>query len=134
MRTGWTSPEAAAAHVYEEDFLDFQVYTENCFYDVAEHLVRYRAILHKAGEDIHELMNAMVEMCPKPAPPGEGDFNLMSMLVTGIVAATTTVISGGATAGVVMGIAVAEMVGDAAKTAKHEEGQQYELMLETTST
>lgn len=132
MRNGWTALEAVSAFAYEEDFLRYQVYTENAAYIVAEHLVRYRAILHKAGEDVLELMKAMVEMCPKPAPPGQGNFNLMSIVVTGIVAVATTVISagsGGVAAPVLLGVAVTEMLGEAVKTAENKGGKQ-ELVLE----
>jgi hypothetical protein len=81
--------------------------------------VRYRAIVHKAGEDILELMKAMVELCPKPNPDsGEGTFDLMSVLVTGIVAVSTTVISGGATAAILLGTAVLELLGEGIKTAE----------------
>jgi hypothetical protein len=90
-----------------------------------EHLVRYRAILHKAGEDIHDLTSAMVGLCSKPAPPGEGTFNLVSVLVTGIVAVTTTVITGGSgtTVGVLLGAAVVELIGEAIKTAEGPDAQ-----------
>jgi hypothetical protein len=133
MRHGWVAVEAASAHAYEEDFLRYQVYTENACYIVAEHLARYRAILHKAGEDILELVQAMVEMCPKPAPPGQGGFNLMSIVVTGIVAAAATVISagsGGVTAPMLIGVVVTELIGEAVKTAEHKGGEQ-KLVLDT---
>ena len=132
MRNGWTALAAVSAYAYEEDFLKYQVYTENAVYVVAEHLVRYRAILHKAGEDVLELTKAMVAMCPKPVPPGEGGFNLMSIAITGIVAVATTVISagsGGVATAVLLGTAVTEMLGEAAKTAEHKGGRQ-ELVLD----
>lgn len=131
MRKTWTSNEDVYATLYEWDFLNYQLVTENCLYAVAEHLVRYRAILHKAGEDVEALMKAMVELCPKPAPPGEGSFNLMSVLVTGIVAVATTVISGGTgtTVGVLLGVAVAETIGEAIKTAERT-GAKTELLLD----
>lgn len=131
MRKSWTAPESVKATEYERDFLDFQWSTEIIIYVVAEHLMRYRAILHKVGEDIYELMKAMVEMCPKPAPPGEGTFNWPSVIVTGVVAIAATVISGGATTTVaaVFGTAVVEMVGEAVKTAE-QKGAKKDLLLE----
>lgn len=122
MRKTWQSRDSVYATKYERDFLNFQLVTENCLYVIAEHLVRYRAILRKAGEDILALMNALAEMCPKPAPPGEGTFNLPSVLITGLVAVATTVISGGsgATAGVLLGVAVTEMLGEGLKTAERK--------------
>ncbi|WP_460396214.1 hypothetical protein [Actinophytocola sediminis] len=132
MRTGWTAIEAASAHAYEEDFLRYQVFTENAFFVVAEHLVRYRAVLHKAGEDILELVQAMVEMCPKKVPEGQGGLNLFSVLVTGLVAAAATVIgagSGGVTTPVLLGVVVTEMIGEAVKTAEVK-GTKNELVLD----
>lgn len=132
MRKTWVAPESVYAHKFEHDILNYQLVTENCLYAIAEHLVRYRAILHKAGEDIQALMNAMVEMCPKPKPPGEGTFDLMSVLVTGIVALTTTVItagSGGVTAGALLVSLVAEMLGEGVKTAE-QKVPENKLLLE----
>lgn len=131
MRTGWTALEALSAHAYEEDFLRYQVYTENALYVVAEHLARYRAIMHKAGEDVLELVQAMVEMCPKPNPSEQGNFNLLSVLVTGIVATAATIIgagSGGVTTPVLLGVVVTEMIGETVKTAEGK-GTKNELRL-----
>jgi hypothetical protein len=132
MRNGWVALEAASAYAYEEDFLRYQVFTENAVYIVAEHLARYRAVLHKAGEDVLELVQAMVEMCPKPNPPGEGGFNLLSILVTAIAAGAATVItagSGGVTAPVLLGVVVTEVIGEAVKTAE-QKGAKNELALD----
>jgi hypothetical protein len=132
MRKTWESPESVYATKYERDFLAYQLITENCLYVVAEHVVRYRAIVHKAGEDIEALMRAMVDMCPKPAPPGQGTFNLMSVLVTGIVALGTTVITagaGGVTVGVALSVLLAEMLGEGIKTAERKPPEN-KLLLE----
>jgi hypothetical protein len=43
IRKSWTAPEDVAAHEYENDFLDYQLYTENCVYVVA--LVSQLAVL-----------------------------------------------------------------------------------------
>jgi hypothetical protein len=123
MRKSWVAHEDVYANAYEADFLDYQLITENCLYTVAEHIVRYRAILHKAGEDIAVLMEAFTALCPKPAPEGQGSFNLMSVIVTGLVAVGTTVITagtGGVTAPVLLGVAFMEMVGEGIKTAERK--------------
>jgi hypothetical protein len=131
MRKSWVAPEDSWAHEYERDFLDYQMRTENCLYAVAEHLIRYRAILDKAGEDILALMEALTRLCPRPAPNPGGSPDLMSIVVTGIVAVATTVITGGGsapTAAVLFGSAVTEMVGEAVKTAGR--GAEKELVLD----
>ncbi len=131
MRKSWVAPEDLWAHAYERDFLNYQMRTENCLYAVAEHLIRYRAILDKAGDDILALMEALTELCPRPAPNPAGSPDLMSIVVTGIVAVATTVITGGAsapTAAVLFGAAVTEMVGEAVKTAGG--GAKKELVLD----
>lgn len=123
MRKSWVAREDVAANAYEADFLDYQLLTENCVYTVAEHIVKYRAILHKAGDDIATLMEALTALCPKPAPEGQGSFNMLSILVTGLVAVGTTVItagSGGVTASVLLGVAFMEMVGEGVKTAERK--------------
>jgi hypothetical protein len=121
MRKSWVAKEDLWAHEYERDFLDYQMRTENCLYAVAEHLVRYRAILHQAGEDILALMEALTRLCPRPSRAGETSLDLKSIILTGLVAVTTTVItagSGGVTAAVLLSSAVVEMVGEAAKGAQ----------------
>jgi hypothetical protein len=120
MRKSWVAVEDVSAHEYEYDFLNYQTITENAIFTIAEHLVRYRAIMHKAGEDLLALMDAMVELCPRPTPEGGVSLNLMSIVVTGLVAAATTVVTGGAgtTFGVVLGATAIEMLGEAVKTAE----------------
>lgn len=130
MRKSWVAKEDVWAHEYEGDFLDYQMRTENCVYAVAEHIVRYRAVLHKAGEDILALMEALTRLCPRPPQDAVGSVNLMSVAVTGVVAVATTVITGGAsgvTAAVLLSTAV-EMVGEAVKTA--ERTKKKELVLD----
>ncbi len=132
MRKSWVAIEDVYANEYEADFLDYQLITENCLYTVAEHIVRYRAILHKAGEDIATLMEAMTALCAKPAPEGQGSFNMFSVVVTGLVAVTTTVITagaGGVTAAALLGAAAVEMVGEGLKTAE-QKGARKELVLD----
>ena len=132
MRKSWVAREDVYANAFEADFLDFQLLTENCLYTVAEHIVRYRAILHKAGEDIATLMEAMTALCAKPAPEGQGSFNMFSVVVTGLVAVTTTVITagaGGVTAAALLGAAAVEMVGEGLKTAE-QKGAKKELVLD----
>lgn len=131
MRLGWVAPEAHSAHEYEGDFIRFQVYTENCFYVVALHMAKYRAIFKKAGEDIAALMNALTEMFARPHPYG-GDkvnFDILSIVVTGLVAATAMVISGGVSAGVLLRVVAVEVIGEAVKTASSE-GVETRLLLE----
>ncbi|HEX6353853.1 hypothetical protein [Actinophytocola sp.] len=132
MRKSWVAREDVWAHAYEGDLLDYQMRTENCLYAVAEHVIRYRAILHRAGEDILALTEALTRLCPRPAPTVESTFNLMSVVVTGIVAVATSVITGGSTgvtAAVLFASAV-EMVGEAVKTT--ERTTTKELVLENT--
>lgn len=134
MRNGsdWQGREANAAHDFEGAFINFQLYTENCFYVVAEHLVRYRAIFQKAGEDITKLMSALTDKFATfdPRPTGGGvSVDILSIVVTGLVAATTTVITGGAgaaTAIVAFATAV-EMIGEAVKTAEPNAETTYRL-------
>ncbi|HEV8555654.1 MAG TPA: hypothetical protein VGR06_04555 [Actinophytocola sp.] len=134
MRKSWISRQDNAAHEFEGDFIKFQVFTENCFYVVAEHLVRYRAIFKKAGEDIARLMFGLTDKFAtfNPFPEGGGvGFNFLSIVVTGLVAAATAVITEGTgvTAGVLLGSAVADMLGEAVKTANSTgpDSTQYQL-------
>lgn len=118
---GWISPENLAAGEYESDFIRFQVLTENCAYEVAKHLVRYRAIFLKAGEDMAKLMTALTEKFANPPVEGAGggvDFDLKSILITGIATALTTVLGGGAAAPVVLASAAVDTLGEAAKSAR----------------
>jgi hypothetical protein len=122
MRKEWVGNLNLSAHEYENDFIPYQVCTENGVYLVAEHLVRYRAIFEQAGKDITKLMFALTDKFAKPNPYGSGgpSFDLVSIVVTGLVVVATSVISGGAggTAGVLLGTAVTEMLGEAIKTAQ----------------
>lgn len=125
MRTGsgWIGREAHSAHEFEGDFIEFQLYTENCCYEVALHLARYRAIFKTATEDIKNLMFGLTDKFATfdPRPSGAGvSFDILSIVVTGLVAATTTVITGGAgTAMATVALVTAvEALGEAAKTAK----------------
>jgi len=52
MRKSWVGTQDTAAYDFEGDFIRYQVYTENCLYTVAEHMVRYCAIFDKAAKDI----------------------------------------------------------------------------------
>jgi hypothetical protein len=118
---GWLGPENLAAGEYEGDFIKFQVLTENCVYEVAKHLVRYRAIFLKAGEDIAKLMTALTEKFANPPNEGAGggvDFDLKSIIITGIATALTTVLGGPVTKAVVLASAVTDALGEAAKTAQ----------------
>ncbi|MFI7677080.1 hypothetical protein [Actinophytocola sp. NPDC049390] len=121
MRKSWVAREDLWAHEYERDFLDYQMRTENCLYAVAEHLVRYRAIMHKAGEDVVTLMEGLIRLCPRPAPADvQISADVKSIVVTGIVAAAATVLTagaGGVTAAVLLGATAVEMAGEAVKTA-----------------
>ncbi|MGH3880645.1 MAG: hypothetical protein ACRDSK_26770 [Actinophytocola sp.] len=139
MRKTWTAPEDNLAQQYESDFLDFQLYTENATYVMAEHLVRYRAIMHRAGEDILALMETLVKLCPRAstAPgatdPGGTSLDVFSIVVTGLVVAATTVLTagaGGVTAAVVLGSAAVEMAGEAVKTAEEKKAPKQRLLLE----
>lgn len=117
---GWVGPEVLAASEYERAFIKFQVLTENCVYEIAEHLVRYRAIFMKAGQDMAKLMTALTEKFANPPNQGAGggvDFDLKSILITGIATAFTTVLGGGATTLIVLGSAAVDVLGEAAKTA-----------------
>lgn len=118
---GWQGKENTAASEYEGDFIRFQVLTENCVYEVAKHLVRYRAIFMKAGEDIAELMTALTEKFANPPNEGAGggtNFDLKSILITGIATALTTVLGGGVTQTIVLASAAVDALGEAAKTAQ----------------
>ncbi|WP_143229230.1 hypothetical protein [Actinophytocola xanthii] len=117
---GWIAPENMAAHEYENDFIPFQVYTENCAYRVAEHLARYRAVFLKAGEDIARLMDGLTARFASPPSreaPG-ADFDLLSIVVTALVTAVATVISGTPTTAVALGVVATEALGEAVKTAE----------------
>jgi hypothetical protein len=132
MRKGWLGSQALAAHEYENDFIAFQVYTENCFYVVAEHLVRYRAIFQKAGEDIAKLMYAMTDTFAKHDYYRGGDgfkFDVWSIFVTTVVAAATTVIGGPVTTAVVLKTAATELLGEALKTAEST-SRKSQLLIE----
>jgi hypothetical protein len=116
---GWIAPENMAAYEYEKDFIPFQVYTENCAYVVAEHLARYRAVFLKAGQDITALMDALTQKFATPPSGGGGsDFDLLSIVVTGLVSAVTTVITGTPTAAVALGTVAVEALGEAVKSAE----------------
>jgi hypothetical protein len=130
--SGWIAPENQVAHEFENDFINFQLYTENCFYVIAEHLVRYRAIFEKSSQDIKDLMFGLTDKFAAFDPFGGGgglSFDFVSIVVTGIVAATTTVITGGAAAGIgVVALATAvEAVGEAAKTAESSGKNEFRL-------
>jgi hypothetical protein len=133
MRQGWVGPLNLSAHEYENDFIPYQVYTENCVYVVAEHMVRYRAIFKKASEDITALTFALTDKFARPNPYGSGGatFDLLSIVVTGLVVITTAVITEGTgiTVGVALSNAVVEMLGEAVKTAKSN-GTEHRTALE----
>jgi hypothetical protein len=133
MREGWHGDEAISAHEFENDFIRFQTHTENCFYVVAEHMAKYRGIFKRSAEDITELMNALMEKFARPHSYGDGlEFNLVTFLITGVVTAVSTVITGGAaapTAALVLSKVAVAMVGNAASTAK-EKGSEKHVLLE----
>lgn len=122
MNAGWFAPEHLAAGDYEGAFIKFQVLTENCVYEIAKHLVRYRAIFMKACEDIAKLMTALTEKFANPPNEGVGggvDFDLGSILITGIASAAATVLGGaGLTHAVVLASAAVDTLAEAAKTAR----------------
>jgi hypothetical protein len=130
MRNGWFGRTRLAAHEYENDFIPFQVYTENCFYVVAEHVVRYRVIFKKASEDITKSMFALTDTFAKHDWYGGGDgikFDLWSIVVTSVVAAATTVVSGGAA---LPAIVLIEAVGETLKTAERDPKEKAQLLIE----
>jgi hypothetical protein len=131
MRAGWAGPQNTSAYEYEGDFIRFQVFTENCFYVVAEHMVRYRAIFKKACEDITALMNALTDKFANPAVYGNGiTFEWPSIIITGLVVVVTTVITEGAgtTVGITLAAAVVEMLGEAGKTAKSNGTETHHVL------
>jgi hypothetical protein len=109
-----------AAHEFENDFIKYQVHTENCVYVVAEHIARYRAIFKQASEDMAKLMTALSETFAKHNWYGGAGFTIdvKSVVITGVVAAVTTVISGGITVAKALASVVTEIVGEAGKTAE----------------
>lgn len=114
MRNGWHAPENLAASDYEGDFIAFQVLTENAVYEVAKHVVRYRTMFMKAGEDIARLMKALTEKFANPPNEGVGGgvkFDFPSILINAIVSAATTILTGGA------GLTVKELLKSATSSA-----------------
>ncbi len=117
---GWVGTEVLAASEYERAFIKFQVLTENCVYEVAKHLVRYRAIFMKASQDMAKLMTALTEKFANPPIQGAGggvDFDLKSILISGIATALTTVLGGGVTRAIALGSAAVDALAEAAKSA-----------------
>ncbi|ONI79737.1 hypothetical protein ALI144C_23580 [Actinosynnema sp. ALI-1.44] len=136
VRNSWLGLGRLAANEYENDVIRYQVYTENCFYVLAEHLVRYRAIFHKASEDMAALMRAMTKTFAQHdwyhSGGGGVILDLFSVAVTGLVAGVTMVISGGATAPTaakLLQVVVVEAIGEAMKTAK-EGDKKNQLLIE----
>jgi hypothetical protein len=121
MRLSIISPEGIYSQLFEDDLIRFQVYVENGYLRVAEHLVKYRAIFQQAGEDMAKVMDALTQ---RFATYGQGKgvgIDLRSFLLTGLVEVACAVITGGVSAAFrVMTIAevATQMVGDAGKTAK----------------
>jgi hypothetical protein len=117
---GWISRENLAAHEYENDFIPFQVYTENCAYVVAEHLARYRAVFLEASENVAALTDGLTRRFAAAVERGDpvADVDLVSIVVTALVAAVTTVITGTPTTAVTLGAAAVEALGEAVKTAE----------------
>jgi hypothetical protein len=126
MRHSMNSPEFIYAQVFEDDFIRFQVYVENGYLRVAEHLVKYRAIFQQAGADMAKVMDGLTQ---RFATYGQGkglEIDLRSFLLTGLVEVACAVITGGlSTVFKVKTIAevATQMVGDAGKTAK-DNGQE----------
>jgi hypothetical protein len=126
MRLSIVSTEGIHAQLFEDALISFQVYVENGYLRVAEHLVKYRAIFQQAGEDMAKLMDALTQ---RFASYGQGkglEIDLRSFLLTGLVEVACAVITGGASSAFrVMTIAevATQMVGDAGKTAK-DKGQE----------
>jgi hypothetical protein len=94
-------------------------------------LVKYRAIFKKASEDITNLMFGLTDKFAtfNPSRGGGMSFDILSVVVTGFVAAATTVITGGAgTAMAVVALATAvEALGEAVKTAESSPKANYQL-------
>jgi hypothetical protein len=129
MRNGWFGRQRLAAHEYENDFIPFQVYTENCVYAVAEHVVRYRAIFKKATEDIAKLMSMLTEVFAGHNWYGGGGgikLDWWSIVITGLATAATSVVGGGFVASVMLIDAVAE----AFKTAEDKPDGKSHLQIE----
>jgi hypothetical protein len=126
MRLSIISTEGIQAQAFENALIRFQVYVENGYLRVAEHLVKYRAIFQKAGEDMAKLMDALTQ---RFATYGQGkgfEIDLRSFLLTGLVEVACAVITGGLSAAFqvrTIGEVVTQVVGDAGKTAK-EKGQE----------
>ncbi|MBP2327473.1 hypothetical protein JOF56_007858 [Kibdelosporangium banguiense] len=116
-----------AAHEYEGDFITYQVHTENGFYAVAEHIAKYQAIFAQAGKDITSLMKALTETFAKHNWYGGTGFTIdvKSVIITGLVAAVTTVISGGITVAKALASVVTELTGEAGKTAQSKPIQDH---------
>ncbi|WP_209642585.1 hypothetical protein [Kibdelosporangium banguiense] len=126
MRLSIISPEGIHSQLFENDLIRFQIYVENGYLRVAEHLVKYRAIFQQAGADMAKLMDALTQ---RFASYGQGkgiNIDLRSFLLTGLVEVACAVITGGlSTVFKVKTIAevATQMVGDAGKTAK-DNGQE----------
>jgi hypothetical protein len=126
MRHSMTSTEHNHAQLFEDDLIRFQVYVENGYLRVAEHLVKYRAIFQKAGEDMAKLMDALTQRFATYGQDEGISIDLRSFLLTGLVEVACAVITGGlSTVFRVKTIAevATQMVGDAGKTAK-DNGQE----------
>ncbi|ONI79741.1 hypothetical protein ALI144C_23600 [Actinosynnema sp. ALI-1.44] len=131
MRDGWHGSARFAAYRYEREFIPYQVYTENCSYVIAEHLVRYRAIFQKASSDIAALMNALTKTFAQHNWYGGGGItiDIASVVVTALVAAATTVLSGGG-AGLTSAVVLTEAVGEAIKTAESKQENRTTSLIE----
>jgi hypothetical protein len=133
MRKSWYGKEDTGAHEFENDYIAYSVYTENLLYLVATSLVRYRAIFKKAGEDMTKLMNALMERFGRRDVYDTGGpgltFDWKSIAVTAIVTVVGTVITGGAAAPVMIGLATSEIIGEAVKTGQAGGGKQKHLEL-----
>ncbi|RSM64477.1 hypothetical protein DMH04_51305 [Kibdelosporangium aridum] len=132
MKEGWFGPARTNAYLYERDFINYQVYTENLGYIIAENIVRYRAIFQQARADITALMNALTKIFAEHDWYGRGGgltIDFASVVVSGIATAVTTVLTGGGGA-VVAAVTLVDVVGEAIKTAKAEPGNTITVLLQ----
>lgn len=132
MRKSWQGDLDTRAHEYEGDYIRFATYTENCLYILAEYLAKYRAIFQKAAEDVNALMKGLMEQFEQSTKFRGGGgltFDWKSIIITGLVAAVSTVLAPGATAALALRMVAVNVIGEAVKTGKAAEhklgGQQY---------
>ncbi|WP_018680260.1 hypothetical protein [Actinokineospora enzanensis] len=129
MRKQWNDPrDPFAAYAFENDFIRYQIYTENCCFVVAECLGKYRAIFRKAAEDITALTRGLTESFlnhrPDASTGGGFAFNFTSILLMGIGSVAATVVTQGMSM-----VVFATLVADVIKQASVE-GNRIPLNLD----